>query len=157
WWREAVEGAAKRHEVAEPLSRGIAAGELDRADLLRLVDAREIEAEPSIPTLADWCGYVLASAGGVAAAAARLLGADAAEAACPFGAAYGVAGILRSVPSLARQGRCLLPDDLLSEHGLSREAVIADPAAPAVQAVLRRLAETGTEFLLSANRRFPRR
>src|SRR5215475_3905886 len=69
WWREVVEGAARRHEVASPLSEAIASGALDRADLRALVDAREIEAEPSIPTRAAWRDYLLAGAGGMAVAA----------------------------------------------------------------------------------------
>src|ERR1700744_6087510 len=34
WWREVVEGAARRHEVATPLSVALDAGRLDRATLL---------------------------------------------------------------------------------------------------------------------------
>jgi hypothetical protein len=74
WWREVVEGAQRRHEVAEPLLAAIDRGELDRDDLAALIDAREIEAEPCIETLSAWRGYLLASAGGLAVAAARLLG-----------------------------------------------------------------------------------
>src|SRR6201993_4547541 len=37
WWREVVEGAARRHEVAEPLAAAIDAGDFDRADLLALI------------------------------------------------------------------------------------------------------------------------
>ena len=52
WWREVVEGAHRRHEVAEPLRAAIEAGELDRGDLLALIDAREAEAEPAFETCA---------------------------------------------------------------------------------------------------------
>ena len=54
WWREVVEGARRRHEVAEPLAGAIEAGELGRPELLALIDAREIEAEPTIDTLEAW-------------------------------------------------------------------------------------------------------
>ena len=43
--------------------------------------------------------------------------------------AYGLAGVLRSVPALAGQGRCLLPAETLARHGLSAEAVVAAPGA----------------------------
>jgi phytoene synthase len=145
WWREVVEGAVRRHEVAEPLSAAIAGGALDRADLLALIDAREIEAEPSVPTLDDWRAYLLASAGGLAVAAGRLLGAPEPEALRPLGAAYGAAGVLRSVGVLARQGRCLLPVDILAANGLSPEAVIAAPAK--AQAVQRSLAAEAKSML----------
>ena len=138
WWREVVEGAEKRHEVATELTAAIRAGNLVPADLLALIDARETEADPSIPTLADWRVYINGNAGGLAVAAGRLLGAPEPESLRPLGAAYGVAGLLRSVPALARQGRCLLPDDLLAAQGLTAEEVILHPdaAAPVLASLL---------------------
>jgi 15-cis-phytoene synthase len=154
WWREVVEGARRHHEVAEPLLAAIDAGELDRDDLLSLIDAREAEAEPAFETMQAWHGYLLGSAGGVAVAAGRLLGVPDPERLRPLGAAYGVAGVLRSIPAHSRQGRCLLPVDRLGEHGLVPEAIIAEPAAVALQSVLRQLAHEG--LLLLRPIRLPR-
>ena len=156
WWREVVEGARRRHEVAEPLAGVIEAGELGRPELLALIDARAIEAEPTIDTLEAWRAYVLGNAGGLAVAAGRLLGAPDPEVLRSAGAAYGVAGVLRNVPTHARQGRCMLPDDVLSEHGLTREQIIASPAAAPVQAVIRRMIHEGLG-LLDRPLRLPKR
>ncbi len=156
WWREVVEGSAKHHEVATPLAAAVAAGALVRDDLLTLIDAREIEASGSIPTREVWCAYLRGTAGGVAVTAARTLGAVTPETFRDLGAAYGAAGVLRSVPALAAQARCLLPVDVLAAKGLSLEAVIAAPTAPGVQAVLRELAAEGKGMLAGENRRFPR-
>ena len=147
WWREVVDGADRRHEVATPLSAALRAGALAKSDLLALIDAREVEADPTIPTLAEWQGYVLAGAGGLAVAAGRLLGAVEPERLRPLGAAYGVAGILRSVPALARQARCLLPEDLLAGQDLSPEAVVLRPGTPALAPVLARLRAEGLALL----------
>jgi phytoene synthase len=147
WWREVVEGARRHHEVATPLAAAIDRRILQSDDLLPLIEAREIEAEQEIATLADWRGYVLAGAGGVTVAAARLLGAPEPEALRPLGAAYGVAGLLRSVAALASRGRCLLPADLLAAQGSSIDAAIAAPGTPAVRAVLALLAEEGRALL----------
>jgi phytoene synthase len=155
WWREVVEGARRRHEVAEPLTAVIEAGGLNRTHLTALIDAREIEAESAIETLDVWRAYVLASGGGLAVAAGRLLGAPDPEALRPLGAAYGIAGLLRSVPAHAAQGRCLLPADMLARHGLTREQLIADPAADAVQVVTRQLSSEGLSLL--GRIRLPRR
>src|SRR5579863_3150278 len=125
WWREVVEGAQRRHVVAEPVLAAIDKGELDRDDLSALIDAREIEAEPFIETQSAWRDYLLGSAGGLAVAAARLLNAAEPEAFRPMGAAYGAAGVLRSVALLTLTQRCLLPADVLAQHALSPEAVIA--------------------------------
>jgi 15-cis-phytoene synthase len=147
WWREVVDGAARRHVVATPLTAAIETGLLQRADLHALIEAREIEAEPGIATLDAWRAYLLAGAGGVAVTAARLLDAPAPEAMRPLGAAYGVAGLLRSAALLATRGRCLLPADLLAAESLSPEAAIAAPDSPPVRAVLARLAEEGRSWL----------
>ncbi len=127
WWREVVEGARRRHEVAGPLGAALDAGLLRAADLMGLIEAREAEAEP-MENVASFTDYVRGSAGGLMVAAGHALGMEGAEALRDWGAAYGVAGVLRSVPALARQGRCLLPQDLLAEAGLSEAAVVGRPA-----------------------------
>jgi phytoene synthase len=156
WWREAVEGARRRHEVAEPLAAAIDTGELDRTDLLALIDVREIEVDPAIETLQAWRAYVLGSAGGLAVAAGRLLGAPDPEVLRRPGAAYGIAGLLRSVAAHARQGRCMLPEDVLAEHGLTREQVIATPAMVTEPALMRQMTREGLG-LLDRPLRLPRR
>src|SRR5580658_5846823 len=142
WWRE------------------VAAGALARADLLALIDAREAETDPAIATRDDWLAYLRGTAGGLAVAAARLLGAAAPETLRDLGAAYGAAGVLRAVPAHARQGRCLLPADVLAEHGLSPEAVpdavLRAPDAPPLRAVRATLAVSGRSLLANAPRRLPR-
>jgi phytoene synthase len=119
-----------------------------------------VEADPAIATLDDWLAYLRGTAGGLAVAAAHSLGAEASEALRDLGAAYGAAGVLRAVPALARQGRCLLPADVLAAHGLSPEAVpeemIRAPDVPAMRAVLATLAATGRSLLDDAPHRLPR-
>lgn len=155
WWREVVEGTRKRHEVATPLSDAIGQGMLLPADLLAMIDAREEEAEPEFASLSAWRSWLLAGAGSVSVAAARLLGAgDGAEAFRPLGAAYGVSGVLRSLGVAAGQGRCLLPLDLLGAEGLAAEEMIADPGCPGVRRVADGLARMGLE-LVSAGRTAP--
>ena len=127
WWREVVEGAHRRHEVAEPLSAAIKSGALHSGDLLRIIDAREAEVAPAFGTSRDWHDYLRGGAGGLAVAAARLLGAIEPEQFRPLGAAFGLAGLLRSVTVHAGQGRCLLPADALAAHHLSPDHVIANP------------------------------
>jgi phytoene synthase len=155
WWREVVEGARRRHEVAEPLGAALDSGALLPADLLPVIEAREMEAEPAIATLDDWRHYVLTGAGGLVVAAARLLGAADPDALRPLGAAYGVAGMLRGFAAVAAQQRCLLPTDLLSEQGLSPEAAIAEPDAPGVRSVQQRLVAEGRALLSAGPRRVP--
>ncbi|MEI6160203.1 MAG: squalene/phytoene synthase family protein, partial [Roseococcus sp.] len=138
WWREVVEHAAegrpaRQHEIAAPLNAAIQARELDAPSLIAMAEAREMEAEEEgIASTAALHAYLRGTAGGFAVAAGRLLGAPPAllPALQQAGMLYGLAGVLRAVPALAAQGRCLLPHELVSP-----EAVIAAPetAAPAIR------------------------
>jgi phytoene synthase len=152
WWREVVEGEPKRHEVATPLSEAIAAGTLKPADLLPVIEARETEVYGDFGTVSDWRGWVLAGAGGLAVAAASALGAPKPEAARRFGAAYGVAGLLRATGVLAARGICLLPRDLLAGHELSPEAFVNDPAGEPARAAMIDIIREG-QALLGGGRR----
>jgi phytoene synthase len=145
WWREAVEEAAagkppREHEVAKPLHAAIREGALHAPDLIAMAEAREAEAEEegfaSTPAFHAW---LRGTAGGWCVAAGRALGAPPAllPALQEAGMLYGLAGVLRSVPALAapglgRQGRCLLPTDVVEPA-----SVLADPtaAAPALRAL----------------------
>ena len=158
WWREVVQGARRRHEVATPLAEALAEGALHAPDLLAMIAAREAEAEEAIATRADWEAYVRGAAGGVAVAAGRALGAEAAllPVLSDLGTAYGVGGQVRSVAALARQGRCLLPADMLAARGLSLHDAIARPDAPALRPVLRELAAWGQARLRGSGGALPR-
>ena len=119
WWREVVEGVRKQHEIATPLHQALEAGWFARTDLARLIDARETEAEPGIPDFDAFMTYARGTAGLLARIAGKVLGVDdvAIE---DLGTAYGISGILRAAPFLARTGRNLLPGD-----GTSQEKIIA--------------------------------
>ncbi len=150
WWREVVEGEPKRHAVATPLHAAITAGDLHAADLLPLIDARDQEAYGAFATLDAWRTWLLTGAGGLAVAAARALGAPEPERFRHFGAAYGVAALLRATGALASHHRCLLPQDLLLRHGLSPEAFIHDPSAAPSRDVLAAVASDGAALLRAA-------
>ncbi len=158
WWREVVEGAERRHEVAGPLGAALAAGRLSRDDLAAMIDAREAEAAPAIATFAEWQAHVRGTAGALARAAGRALGAEGAllERIATLGTVYGAAGQVRNVRTLARQGRCLLPLDLLAAQGLTAEAVAARPDDARLAPVLAELSDWGRGLLAAAGGRLPR-
>lgn len=142
FWRDVVQGTPKAHPVAEPLRAALESGALEAGHLLRMIDAREVEAEDAIATLPAWDEYLLGSAGTIAVAAARALGAESPERVRALGAGYGAAGILRSVPFHAAQGRSLLPADAIDPA-----EVMSAPESPAVQDAIRELAAHSRHFL----------
>ncbi|MEO3473712.1 squalene/phytoene synthase family protein [Roseomonas sp. CAU 1739] len=163
WWRDAVEEARtgrppRRHEVAGPLQAAIAEAALDPDALVELADAREDETEEGgFASEQDFVTWLRGTAGGWSAVAGRALGADAeaAELLRALGAAYGLAGVLRSVAAHAAQGRCLLPLDRLAEAGLRAEEVIAAPQGPALADLVQAMAAEGLAALAGARRDLP--
>jgi phytoene synthase len=138
WWREVVAGAEKAHDIATPLRAALAQGVFDRDDLLALIAAREIEAEPDIPDAATFYRYAAGTAGSLARIAGKFLGADS-DAVASLGTAYGISGILRAAPYLARSGRSLLPADGTPQAALishARTLLTAKPPAAALPAAL---------------------
>lgn len=148
WWRETVAEAAagrlRRHEVAEPLGRLVAAGVLAPAPLEALVSAREVECDPAgIADLPALEAYAAATAGGVMGLALGLLGAETAAAlaaARHAGVVYGLAGILRSAPVLAGRGRTVLPRALLRAEGVRLADLARRPAGEGVRRIARAVA-----------------
>ncbi len=163
WWRDAVQEAAsgappRRHEVAAPLHAAIAAGALEPATLFAMIEAREAEAhEDGLATEADFVAFLRGTAGGWSAAAGAALGAgaEAREVLRALGAAYGLAGVLRSVAAHAAQGRCLLPADRLARAGMTVEAAVAAPTSPAVRGLVAEMAAEGLVALAGARRDVP--
>ena len=149
WWREVVEGAVRAHEVATPLGNAIAQGRLDVAELHAMIDARETEADAEFPTVDSWVDWLGLGAGSLAVAAARALGApaDALARMRDLGAGHGIAGQLRNIAAFAASGRCLLPQDVLADAGLSRHAIEAGADPACLQPVRARLAELGSARL----------
>lgn len=130
WWREVVEGAAKRHEVASPLTGLLESGLLPRALALSIIEAREEAVEAPPETEAGFVGWLRRGPGALAAAAGAVLGGGTEEqdGLCGLGAAYGAAGMLRNLGAAARRQRFLLPAEILDGAGLTAEALAADPA-----------------------------
>jgi phytoene synthase len=135
WWREVVAGEDKLHEVATPLGAALAAGLFARDDLLALIAARETE---EVADAAAFFALARATAGRLARIAGKVCGADS-GAVEDLGTAYGIAGMLRAAPFLARQGRSLLPADgtpaeVLAAH--ARDLLAARPPRIALAAAL---------------------
>ena len=114
WWREVVEGARRRHEVAEPLGDALAAGIFRADNLLSLIEGRQ--AEPP-ETDGQWIEHVQATSGLLATVSGRVLGTEH-PAIRTAGAAYGAAGVLRnralagvaSIAALATAGSAWLAE-----------------------------------------------
>jgi phytoene synthase len=153
WWREVVEGQARRHEVATPLRQLLDSGAVAPETLLSIIASREDAVTESTPTIATFLARLRAGPGALADAIGQVLGASADQrpALRDGGAAYGVAGTLRNLAALP--GYCPLPHDVLARAGLTREEAVAEPAR--ALAGCGPLRAAGLE-LLGPARRWPR-
>ncbi len=126
WWRDAVEtiyhGNAPRHPVAEPLGEAIRRHDLTRGHFDRLLAAREFDLDDG--ALADMdalLAYVEATSATLVALALEVVG-ERGEAASVaghhVGMAWGLTGLLRSVPFHAAARRIYLPTALCRDAGV---------------------------------------
>lgn len=104
WWREVVEGAARRHEVATPLRAELAAGRLDPEECLRMIEGRDMEAEDGMADLAAFERYCLAAHGSVMAAAGKALGVADVSGLRRVGAGCGAVWVMRKRPEWLPEG-----------------------------------------------------
>jgi phytoene synthase len=145
WWRDVVaaiyQGEVVDHPVAQELARAIKAGSLPQAGLVNMIEARRGELyDDAMPTLGDLEGYLGETASALMQMGALVLagpqGAGAANAAGLAGVAFGLTGLLRSLPLHRARGQCYLPADLLARHGLTTAHVLSGRFdAPMVAAI----------------------
>ena len=158
WWRDCIAeiyaGAARRHQVVQPLAGAIHRHGLARALFDQLIDAREADLSETPPgDLPALLAYVDATAGGLGALAAQSLGGgEAASAVRAVWIAWGIAGLLRAVPFHARHRRIHLPHGLLAQHGLDVHDVLEHRRAPALAEVVRTVASAASDHLATGRR-----
>jgi phytoene synthase len=155
WWREVAEegahGRTRRHPVAEPLGRLIAARGLDPALFDSVITARELELdEAGVPDPLALEAYAGASAGGLMRIALDALGIEdraSRAAARHAGTAVALAGCLRNAPALAARGRSLMPRALLADAGARVSDFARAPLPDAARRVVAQVAEMASGHL----------
>ncbi len=145
WWRDAVDriyasggpvAGGTDHPVLTPLCLAIGQYGLSQADFTAMLYAREFDLEDVLPAqTAGFLTYIDATQTPLLRLAFRICGGDPDEG--PDGAVvpalarlYGIAGMLRAVPFMARRGRCLLPAEVLQACGQDLDALYAGKPAP---------------------------
>lgn len=159
WWREAIEaiflGQAPGHPVAQELARAIEAGDLPKAALLGMIDARQFDLyDDPMPTTGDLEGYLGETSSTIIQLSALILAGapalDCADAAGLAGVAHGIAGLLRSLPLHRASGQCYVPKSVLARHGTTPAALIAGRDTIGLEAALEELRNLATARLAQA-------
>ena len=161
WWLDTIDGIyhgeVSPHPVAQSLAAAIEAGDLPKHALQNLVKAKifDLYSDP-VPSLLDLEGYLGETSSALIQMASLILGREqaleSAEAAGLAGVAYGLAGIMRSLPRHRAMGRCYVPVDLLKQRQANVADVLADDNNAAVGIVLSELRLKIKERLEQAQR-----
>jgi phytoene synthase len=163
WWRDALAEAAAgrpyRHEILEPLAAAIGERALTAAWFERLIEARERDIESEVPEdMSALLGYAEGSSAALTWLAFEILGGAtgrepaAIEAGRKLGIAWALTGLLRAVPSHARQRQLHLPADLLARHEVRAEDLLELRRPSGLQAVVREIAGEAADQLEAARR-----
>ena len=161
WWRDALHGRAagdiEGNPVAAAMIDTLRGREQLSSKLERLLEARafDLYGDP-MPSTDALRGYLEATASSLFAGAGMIIGGDEEQitrAAEPAGLAYGMCGILRSVPLHASRGQIYLPSDRAEIRGAWSEDILAGHATPEVRAVLAAFRDDVRGHLAEANDR----
>ena len=156
FWRDALDpmiaGKPPAQPIAQALSQVIRKHNLAETGLRQMIDCRDAEiAGAALWTLDDAVAEARAKSGQLHRLAADMLcsGADAKtlDAAEAAGTAWGLIGMMRSVPFEASEGRCRLPADLCRTFNLAPESVARPTMAEARSKVLEKMGEHASELL----------
>jgi len=144
FWRDAIRSGGAGHPVGQALAETIAAFDLPLDAFDNLIEARRFDLyDDPMPSLNDLEGYAGDTSSGLIQLGAIILagGRDpgTAEIAGHAGVAYALAGLIRALPLHAARGQSYLPADLLTEHAVEPETLLAGETSPALLAVLAEL------------------
>ncbi|HEY1706859.1 MAG TPA: phytoene/squalene synthase family protein [Rhizomicrobium sp.] len=157
WWRDTLEGARagtpRKHDVAEALAETLRAVDLPQPLFDTMIDARAFDS--SADTFADFAAletYVDETSGALMRLAARVLGAgDGYDAlAREAGIAYGLAGLLRTLPFHTARHKLYLPMGLLGILNIGEDDVFAKHDGQKLKAAINQTAIHARDHLAAA-------
>ncbi|MBL8905911.1 MAG: phytoene/squalene synthase family protein [Rhizobiales bacterium] len=128
WWRDSIvglhDGKPAEHPVLEALAPAIEASLLPLQPFLGMIESRQFDLyDDPMPSMGDLEGYLGETSSALVQLAAMILAGPQArtlaETAGLAGVAYGLTGLLRSLPVQRARGQCYVPKDLLARYGLT--------------------------------------
>jgi phytoene synthase len=162
WWRETAELAAKgvprNHDVARGLAALFAAHAVELAALEGIIAARAFDGSAErFAGFSELEDYLDATGGAVMRAACVILGGENLSgeilaSARPAALAYGLAGLLRSLPFHNSRHKLYLPLDLLAALHLTPEEFFVLKDDPRIAAAVRQAGLRARDHFLAARR-----
>jgi phytoene synthase len=156
WWSDVLNGERREEAGANPVAAAlietIARHGLAADKLSDLIEAHRFDLynEP-MASIADLESYTARTYSMLIALGAEILGVDGAAAADPAGIAYGITGLLRSLPLHAARHQLYLPSELLARHGVAPHDVFAGRSSDGLDAALAQLRDLARRHLAAAD------
>lgn len=150
WWRDLLdveaEGEGGGHSggpIADALAEARRAHDLPHALLTGMIEARvfDLNRDP-MPDMEALRRYLQATSGAAFALACRILGVEgeaAAQAAAHGGMAWGLTGLMRSLPVHASRGQIFLPETHLRAHDVKPRSLLRGEETVGLTAALKTL------------------
>jgi phytoene synthase len=164
WWREVI-GAmgsdrAVDHPVVQVLARACVPHQWPQPALLDLIEARRLDLyDDPVSSLSELERYLDATSSALLRLVTRLLDHANAEPAAATagvaGVAYGMIGILRSLPVHRLRNKCFIPIDVLARHDLAPKHFLAGEGGLRMFEALGELRLTALQRLGEARRLRP--
>ena len=161
WWLDTLDGIyaneKQDHPVAIALSRAIVEGDLPKHALQNLVKAHifDFYSDP-MSTLPDLEGYLGETSSALIQLASLILARNEAlenaEASGLAGVAYGLVGILRSLPLQRQRQQCFIPIDKLVARDATAADLMSDSNQASLEIVLAELREHARSRLAQARK-----
>jgi len=160
WWRDVIDALKrddsppKGHPVAEPLANLIREANLPFLLFYRLLEARshDVSGKP-MGSLGELRSYSQGTSGTISELALYCLGVTdtvAKSAARNVGEAWALTGIVRSVRHHALAGRCLLPELIMADVGISLQDLQTPDRSRKAVPLLKKICDQAQELLKEA-------
>lgn len=155
WWREAINdlysGTVRRHPVTEALAQAMETRSLPQAEFEAIIDGRISDLYDTNPKkIDDLLDYADKTGGTVSRLGARICGVEDDQllnAASAIGRAWALTGLLRAFGFQAAMRRTMLPDEALTNAGISKETLFRGEFSPELIPVIDNLVKTARAAL----------
>lgn len=161
WWQDTIDnifhGDTQQHPVAMALSRAIAQNDLPKHAFKALISAHifDFYSDP-MPSLVSLEGYLGETSSALIQLASLILaghnGLENAEASGLAGVAYGMVGLLRSLPLHHKRQQCFIPQEMLARRELTPQSFFEPANDIAAGIIISELREKARERLFQARK-----
>jgi phytoene synthase len=163
WWRDVLADQAAGGTAGNPVAAALAATigryRLSVATFERLIEAREFDLfDDPMPSTAAFDAYLRLTSSTLFELVGEMIDGEGpafTSAAEHAGLAYGITGLLRTLPLHASRGQIYLPADVLGRHAVDPQTILSGTSSPELLNALKELRAKAREHYGELDRLLP--